>query len=99
MQWNLQTEETASLKAGFGVSNRHFKKAVDRNRIKRLLRENYRLQKHLLQQLVEEKQLTANVFFLFQHREMPTFELVQKKMQQSLDRLVKIIHETAQVHP
>ena len=35
-------------KAGFGVSKRHFKKAVDRNRLKRQMRESYRTNKHLL---------------------------------------------------
>ena len=37
-----------SMQVGVGVSSRHFKKAVDRNRIKRLLRESYRTQKPLL---------------------------------------------------
>lgn len=39
----LKTEQDAKL--GVSVSKRYFKKAVDRNRIKRLLREVYRLNK------------------------------------------------------
>ncbi|OYQ34418.1 ribonuclease P protein component [Flavobacterium cyanobacteriorum] len=38
----------AKLQAGVSVSKKYFKKAADRNYFKRLLREAYRLNKHLL---------------------------------------------------
>ena len=44
----VQTAHTSEFPCQVGVSvpKRNFKKAVDRNRIKRLLRETYRLEKH-----------------------------------------------------
>ena len=42
----LPSASDSFLKAGFTVSTKHFKKAVDRNRIRRLMKEAYRLQKN-----------------------------------------------------
>src|SRR6185312_675621 len=42
------------VKVGVGVSARNFKKAVERNRIKRLLREAYRTEKLLLHKYLKE---------------------------------------------
>ena len=44
-----------AVKAGFSVSKRKFKHAVDRNKIKRLMRECYRKNKHTLYQNIEEE--------------------------------------------
>src|SRR5205809_6624659 len=53
------------VQAGVGVSARNFKKAVDRNRIKRLLRECYRLNKSGLYETAASEAKAVAAFFLY----------------------------------
>ena len=77
------------LQAGFGVSSRVFKKAVDRNRIKRLLREAYRLQKNELQLSLTTSGRQLAVFFLYTGKELPEFNFIKEKMSVALQNLEK----------
>src|ERR1700742_2667246 len=54
-----------SVQAGFGAGSRHFKRAVDRNRIKRLCREAYRLQQQPLLHQLEVRGQTLAAFFVY----------------------------------
>ena len=72
------------LKAGVTASRRNFKKAVDRNRIKRLIREAYRLQKGELQAGLENKGFKAHLFFMYVDKQMPTYGQVYDAMTKSL---------------
>lgn len=76
-----------SVKTGVGVSTRNFKKAVDRNRIKRLLRECYRLNKTVLHEAVTKKQKDLSVFFLFVGKELPDYEMLSGKIKTALTKL------------
>jgi ribonuclease P protein component len=51
----LHEDETEPIKMGVSVSKKYFKKAVDRNYYKRVLRETYRLNKNLLLAHSEKK--------------------------------------------
>jgi ribonuclease P protein component len=79
------------LQAGFGASRRNFKRAVDRNRIKRLSREGYRLQKGSLLLKLQEKGLSMAVFFIYTGRELPDYPTVSEKIGVALHKLIKEI--------
>jgi ribonuclease P protein component len=79
------------LQFGVGVSNKNFKRAVDRNRIKRLVREAYRLQKITLQQGVKEKKGQLNLFIIYTGKAMPEYKEVFVNMNKILDKLCHII--------
>lgn len=80
--------------AGVGVSSRIFKKANDRNKVKRLLREVYRTQKHPLYAAMDQKAKSLDVFFLYIGKELPVFAELKETMEKVLDKLVRKISET-----
>jgi ribonuclease P protein component len=80
----------SSVQIGVTVSSRHFKHAHDRNRIKRLMREVYRLQKQPLLDVTNAKNLRLSVFFIFIDKSLPTFAVLNQAMSGCLSRLGKM---------
>jgi ribonuclease P protein component len=83
----------SNLQFGAGVSGKNFKKAVDRNRIKRLIKESYRLQKSELQQTLKEKSIQLNIFFIYTDKELPDFDTVKVKVNVALKKLRQLVEE------
>jgi ribonuclease P protein component len=86
---NLQAEEKSLLQVGVSVSKRNFKRAVDRNRIKRLLREAYRLQKKELLELLTGQKKKGFVFFIYTGKQLPEYSMVFDTITKSLNILKK----------
>ncbi len=76
------------LQAGVGAPSRTFRKAVQRNRVKRLLREAYRLEKpnFLNQAALDNKRV--NLFFLYTDASVLTQVEIQAKVKEALALLV-----------
>lgn len=75
------------VQVGVTVSKRNFKKAVDRNRIKRLLREAYRLQKTELTEALKQTGKKGFLFFMYTDKTIASFETVKTAMHHCLRRL------------
>jgi ribonuclease P protein component len=83
------------VKVGVSASSRNFKKAVDRNRIKRLMREAYRLNKTSLLQHMNITGQQFSVFIIYTDKVLPEFSIINQKMQVILDKLIKATSEAA----
>ena len=89
MASNAESESATSvLQAGVGAPSRTFRKAVQRNRVKRLLREAYRLEKpnFISQAALDNKRV--NLFFLYTDALVLTQVEIQGKLKEALSILV-----------
>lgn len=85
--YNFVEDGAAPLQAGVTASSRSFKKAVQRNRVKRVLREAYRLQKLPLQNALQASGKSLVVFFIYLGKELPVYTEVYEKMGIILERI------------
>lgn len=75
------------LQAAFTVSKRKMPLAVNRNRIKRLMREAYRLNNTTLKALLYEKKIPVSVIFIYTGNNLATFNEIENKFKLVLKRL------------
>lgn len=80
-------EEESAVKLGVTVSQRNFKRAVDRNRLKRVLREAYRLQKNEFLNILRTNKMSANIFLIYTDRKISSFWIVFDAVTESIKQL------------
>lgn len=83
--YGIAESSEQKLKMGVSVSKKHFKKAVDRNYFKRVLRETYRLNKHLL---IENLEKPYAIMFFYQTKDKLSYEEINTKTIQLFEKFV-----------
>lgn len=89
--WEIrETEPEIPLKCTFSVPKRKFKKASDRNLLKRRSREAFRKNRQELKDLLLKKDIALNVMLIYVAGNKLEYQMIQEKIILILQRLAKI---------
>jgi ribonuclease P protein component len=86
----MEMYQEERLKFGVSVSKKYFKHAVDRNYYKRVLRETYRLNKHLFVEKLSDKYA---IMFFYQTKDRLDYHEINTKTIQLLEKFLIAIEE------
>ena len=83
------SESDVPVKVVISVPKKRFKHAIDRNRIKRLIRESYRLNKKSLYEILEEKGYAIHLAVSYISSDKLPYDVIQKKWVETIGKLGK----------
>ncbi|MFI0489980.1 ribonuclease P protein component [Flavobacterium sp.] len=83
--YGIAEDSGQKIKMGVSVSKKNFKHAVDRNYFKRVLRETYRLNKHLL---IDNLDKPYAMMFFYQTKDRLSYEEINTKTIQLFEKFV-----------
>lgn len=96
----LETEEslTAPFQLVIAAPKRSFRKAHDRNRIKRLMRETIRKNKLILEDYIDKSGKPLLLFLIYTGREEMPYRQLLRKNEQLFENIIKQLETHGDIH-
>jgi ribonuclease P protein component len=85
----IEKETKYPVKFALTVAKKRIKKAVHRNRIRRKIRESWRLHKHILYEKIEEEPQAFAFMIIFSGKEEMGYAQIEQAMQTIIQRFPK----------
>ncbi len=89
----MKVDSETTLQASVAVSKRFFAKAVDRNKLKRHLRESWRLQKNVIEKELLQKEISIVGMIVFTGKLIKDHQLIAASLEKILVKLKQQIEE------
>jgi ribonuclease P protein component len=84
-----KTDKGPYLKAAFSVPKKNFKRAVDRNLLKRRMREAYRKNKELIADTFKSNEKECKIMFIYSSNTIANYAEIESKIILTLQRLLQ----------
>ena len=81
-------DDDSIAKVGFSVPKKKFKRAYKRNRLKRIMREVYRLNKPAFYEILTKKNIKVALLFVYLDDEIKDYKIVEENMKLAMEKLM-----------
>jgi len=91
--FDTRGEGSHPISVAISVPKRLFKRAVDRNLLKRRIREAYRIHKSLYYPRLEEMNIRINLVIQYQQKEILDFRTIENGVQKVLEKMLNTLEK------
>lgn len=89
--WTYLSDQEPPVRIAISIPKKKFKQATVRNLLRRRVRESYRINKHSLNGLLEERNIQLYILIVYVSNEILEFKIINQKIIEVLNRLENTI--------
>ncbi len=89
--WDKKTQSNPKIELLISVPKKNIKKSSDRNYVKRMIRESYRINKPIIYSLIS---VNIYVILVYNKKEVQKFNILEKEIVAIFDNLSNVINES-----